>query len=219
MNYFNLGVMGFIVGLSGAMLPGPMLVYTVSRVLQGRARNVIGIVFGHIIIEALVIILLLFGLKQIIGSKIVGNFLAIFGGGALILIGAHIIFKAGHMKIVINPVGCLLSNGVNKKINFSSGLIWGGIFFTAFNPTFPAWWVSVGVTLLFRALSFGLLGVVVFVLGHWLADFVWYFLVGLCVSRGKLWLSEKRYQLALRIVGIILIGLGSWFVWTLRSIT
>ncbi|MBU0896711.1 MAG: LysE family translocator [Candidatus Omnitrophica bacterium] len=208
MNYFNLGVMGFIVGLSGAMLPGPMLVYTVSRVLQGRARNVIGIVIGHIIIEALIIILLLFGLNRIIGSKIVANFLAIFGGGALILMGVHIIYKAGQVNLAIN-----------KKINFSSGLIWGGIFFTAFNPTFPAWWVSVGVTLLFRALSFGLLGVVVFVLGHWLADFVWYFLVGLCVSRGKLWLSEKRYQLALRIVGIILIGLGSWFVWTLRSIT
>ncbi|MBU0878991.1 MAG: LysE family translocator, partial [Candidatus Omnitrophica bacterium] len=144
----------------------------------------------------------------IIGLKIVNNFLAILGGGALILMGVHIIYKAGQVNLAIN-----------KKINFSSGLIWGGIFFTAFNPTFPAWWVSVGVTLLFRALSFGLLGVVVFVLGHWLADFVWYFLVGLCVSRGKLWLSEKRYQLALRIVGIILIGLGSWFVWTLRSIT
>jgi len=205
MNYISLGIIGFIVGLSGAMLPGPMLVYTISEVLRGKKTSALFIVLGHIFIESVMIVLLLAGLKQIVGSKTVHNVLSVLGAGVLILMGLHIIFRAKQMKL-----------SIDRKINFSSGLILGGIFFTAFNPTFPTWWVSVGASLLFRALSVGLLGVVILVLGHWLADLAWFSLVGFVVSRGKLWLDEGRYQLMLRILAVILIGLGFWFIFQIR---
>lgn len=208
MNYLTLGIIGFTVGLSGAMLPGPMLAYAISSVLQGRIRNVISIVLGHIFIEAVMVILILLGLKQFIDSKIVFSAVSILGGVVLIIMGLQMIFNASWIKLYIN-----------KNSNFSSGLIWGGIFFTAFNPTFPTWWVSVGASLLSRALLLGLLGVVILVVGHWLADLAWFSFVGFAVSKGKLHLEAKSYQLILKILAIILITLGVWFIWQVCKIT
>lgn len=206
MDYISLLIIGFIVGLSGAMLPGPMLVYTISKVLQGKKINALFIVLGHIFIEAVTIVLILWGLKPIISSKILYNFVLILGAAVLILMGLHIIFRASQMNLSIK----------NKNISFSSGLIVGGAFFTAFNPTFPTWWVSVGVSLLSRALLVGILGVIVLVLGNWLADLAWFSLVALALDSGKLWLNDRRYQLVLRILGVILVGLGLWFILQIR---
>lgn len=201
MDYLALGIIGFVVGLSGAMLPGPMLVYTISKVLEGKKTSVLFIVLGHIFIEAVMIVLLLLGLRQMISSKVIYNAVAILGAGVFILMGLHIIFKSKEMKLLIA-----------KKVNFSAWPILGGVFFTAFNPTFPTWWVSVGASLLSRALLFGIVGVVTLVLGHWLADFSWFSLVGFTVRRGKSWLNEERYQLTLKILALILVGLGFWSI-------
>lgn len=217
MNYFSLGVIGFIVGLSGAVLPGPMLVYTISEVLRGKTINALLIVLGHIFVEAVTVVLLLLGLKQIIGSKIIFNILTILGAGVIISMGIHIFLRTNQMKLSINPVRCPLSNGVNRNINFSSSLVFGGIFFTAFNPTFPTWWVSVGAVLLSRALLLGLAGVVILVLAHWLADLAWFSLVAFAVARGKLWLDDKKYQFVLKTLALVLIGLGFWFIFQLKS--
>jgi threonine/homoserine/homoserine lactone efflux protein len=201
MSYFSLLIIGFVVGLSGAMLPGPMLVYTISKVLQGRIINGIKIVFGHMLIEVIAISLILLGLKEIIGLRIVSTLLSLIGGLALIMMGLYIIFKATYMRLPKEP-----------RVSFSSGLIAGGIFFTAFNPTFPTWWLSVGASLLSRALLFGLLGVVMLVTGHWLADLAWFGSVSFAVSKGRLLLNDRRYQTVLRILGIALVGLGFCFI-------
>lgn len=206
MNYFTLGVLGFIVGLSGAMLPGPMSVFVISEVLHRRLRSVNLIVLGHMLTEAVMVILLLSGLKRIISSKIVFNFLSILGAVVLIFMGMHIFFRTSQMKL-----------SINRNINFSSGLILGGIFFTAFNPTFPAWWMSVGASLLSRALLFGLLGVFILLLGHWLADLGWFLFLGFAVSKGKVWLNDRIYQLILKVLGVILAGLGFWSAFQLKT--
>ena len=201
MNYSSLLIIGFIVGLSGAVLPGPLLIYIISKALQGRMVNGVKIVFGHMLVEVVAIVLILLGLKEAIGSDIVSNILAIIGGLALIMVGLCIIFKATHMKLPIDT-----------KINFSSGLITGGIFFTAFNPTFPTWWVVIGAPLLSKALLSGLIGVIMLTVGHWLADFAWYILISFTVVRGKLWLNDRSYQLILKTLAIILVGFGLWFI-------
>ncbi len=208
MDYFSLGVMGFVVGLSGAMLPGPLLAYTISRILKGRARDALLIVSGHIFIEAVMITLLLLGLKQAIGSKVVHNLLSVLGGGVLVLIGLHIILKTPQLKVEN-------AKSYRHKSTKELSLILGGVFFTAFNPTFPTWWVSVGASLLSRSLRVGAIGVVSLALGHWLADFSWYSLVSFAVGRGRLQLDEKKYKLVLKILGIILIGLGIGFIFQL----
>ncbi len=201
MDYISLLIIGFIVGLSGAILPGPMLVYTISKVLQGRIINGVKIVFGHMLIEAVMIVLILFGLKEIIGSRIISTILSLIGGIALFAMGLYIILKAGNMKLP-----------KDSEVNISSSLIAGGIFFTAFNPTFPTWWVTIGAPLLFKALLSGIVGVVMLTIGHWLADLAWFCSVSFAVYKGRSLLNDIRYKLLLRILGLGLIGLGSYFI-------
>ncbi len=201
MDYISLLIIGFIVGLSGAMLPGPMLVYTISKVLQGRIINGVKIVFGHMLIEAVMIVLILFGLKEIIGSRIISTILSLIGGIALFAMGLYIILKAGNMKLP-----------KDSEVNISSSLIAGGIFFTAFNPTFPTWWVTIGAPLLFKALLSGIVGVVMLTIGHWLADLAWFCSVSFTVYKGRSLLNDIRYKLLLKILGLGLIGLGSYFI-------
>jgi len=201
MNYFNLLLIGFIVGLSGAMLPGPMLIYTISRVLQGGVISGMRIVLGHMLVEVVAIVLILLGLKEIIGSEIVSTTLSIVGGLALIIMGLYIIFKATRMRLPRD-----------SEVKFSSSLIAGGIFFTVFNPTFPSWWATIGASLLFKALLSGIGGVVILTIGHWLADLAWFGSVSFAVCKGKHLLDDRRYQAVLRILGVALVGLGSYFI-------
>ena len=204
MNYISLLIIGFIVGLSGAMLPGPMLIYTISKVIQGSLISGIKIVFGHMLVEVVAIILILLGLKEIIGLRIISNLLSLIGGLALIMMGLYTVSKATHMKLP-----------EESRVNFSSGLITGGIFFTAFNPTFPTWWVTIGASLLSKALLSGIIGVVILVAGHWLADLAWFGSVSFAVCKGRSLLNDIRYKLLLRILGFGLMGLGSYFIFQL----
>ncbi len=204
MDYISLLIIGFIVGLSGAMLPGPMLIYTISKVMQGSVISGIKIVFGHMLVEVVAIVLILLGLKEIIGSRIISTLLSLIGGLALIMMGLYIISKATHTRLP-----------KESSVNFSSGLIAGGIFFTAFNPTFPTWWVTIGASLLSRALLSGLIGVVILTIGHWLADLAWFGSVSFAVCKGRSLLDDRIYQVVLRILGSVLTGLGLWFIFNL----
>jgi len=188
------------------MMPGPMLVYTISQVLEKKKESVFWIVCGHMCIEAVMIILILLGLKQLIGSKAVYNTVSLLGAVGLIFMGTTIIIRAKKIKLAFG-----------ENLNFTSGLVTGGIFCTAFNPTFPLWWVSIGASLLSRALLAGALGVMALVFGHWLADLGWYSMVASAVGRGKLWLNERRFQICLKILGVILLGMGFWFVMQVKE--
>ena len=196
-----MGVLGFIVGLSGAMLPGPMSVYAISTALKSKITHVLFLVLGHIFIEAITVVLLLLGLRQLLGSRIISDILTFLGGSGIMSMGLYIFLNAGKTRL-----------SLNTKINFSSGLILSGIFLTAFNPTFPAWWLSIGVGLLSRALTLGLAGVVALILGHWLADFTWFSALGFVTVRGKPWLNEKSYSLIVKTLGLILFAFGLWFI-------
>jgi threonine/homoserine/homoserine lactone efflux protein len=206
LEYISLGIMGFVVGLSGAMMPGPLLVYTISQVLEKKKGSAFWIVCGHMCIEAVMIVLILLGLKQLIGSKAVYNTVSLLGAAGLIFMGTTIIIRAKKMNLALG-----------ENLDFTSGLVAGGVFFTAFNPTFPLWWVSIGASLLSRALLAGAVGVMALVFGHWLADLGWYSMVVSAVGRGKSWLNERKFRICLKILGVVLLGMGFWFVMQVKK--
>ena len=157
MVYISLLFLGLTVGFSGAMLPGPLLIFTIERVSKYDIKEGFKIVFGHVIIETLIIVLILIGLTTIWSSKFILKIFSLIGGTAFVVMGTLMVNKSHKYKISIDAL--------HPKSRFKYGAILGGILFTAFNPTFPIWWGTIGAPLLSRALLAGIIGFIDDILG------------------------------------------------------
>lgn len=188
--------LGFIVGLSGAIIPGPLLAFTIFD--TSRKRRVTGhlIVAGHVIWEFIVILAIFLGLGWMMMEW--KQFIYMIGGAVLAFMGLNII-KSKDGKVEMK----------NSKVN--SSLI-GGIFYTAFNPTQPTWWATAGLALLLNGIELmGVLGVAVVTAGHWLSDFTYYVLVSFMVHQHERYINPYRRTISI-VLGLFMISLGVYFL-------
>jgi len=89
----------------------------------------------------------------------------------------------------------------------------GGVVFTVFNATIPLWWATTGLMMLNHALvTTTMLGVLFWVVGHWLADILWFGFLGYSVYRGKRYFGEETHRHIIKVCGIVMISLGLFFV-------
>ncbi|MBE3588674.1 MAG: LysE family transporter, partial [Thermoanaerobacteraceae bacterium] len=77
----------FVVGLSGAMMPGPLLTVTIGEsARRGFAAGPL-IVLGHALLEGALVVALALGLAAILTAPVVGKVIAVVGGFFLIYMG------------------------------------------------------------------------------------------------------------------------------------
>lgn len=192
----------FVVGLSGALMPGPLLALTIGETVRYGFRAGPLLVLGHAILELALVIALVFGLSRIVGNTLVVGIIGVVGGLALIYMGFSTV-RQGWRNVE------LLSGG-RKTANRT--LIVSGIAASAANPYWWAWWAVLGTTYLLWSLPLGAGGVAAFFGGHISADIVWYTFIGLIIAKGKQYISNKVYRWFLIVCGIALIGLGIYFI-------
>jgi len=202
MNLLFVFFTGITIGISGAMIPGPLTFFVVKEVLKTNKFASLRIILGHIILEFVIISIIFLGFQRFLGSRQFLLAISLIGGIALIVMGIIIFLTAGKMSLPIK--------GVNS--GFSKGLIIGGIFFSIISPGFIAWWATIGLSTVMRALLFGFLGVVVLTLGHWLADVLWYLFFSYAIEKSRQYLSNRTYQNIMRLVSIVLVILGIRFL-------
>ena len=193
---FILFSIGLVVGLSGAVIPGPLLAFTLyDTSKKGRVTGHY-VMMGHVLWESGVILLILLGF----GWIVLGNSLVIYlaGGFALALMGLNMIrSRANEVKMEA------------ARVNSSLG---GGIFYTAFNPTQPLWWATAGLALLLKGLEvMGIAGVVLVTAGHWLADFGYYGVVSFVMHRHASYVNPRQRQISV-LLGLFLTALGIYFL-------
>jgi threonine/homoserine/homoserine lactone efflux protein len=188
-------MIGFTVGLGGALIPGPLLAFTIFDTV--RKCRVVGhyVVLGHIIWEAFIISLILLGLSNFMTQY--RDYIYVVGGSVLVFMGFSML-KSGF-KV----------RSKDSKINSS---VVGGLFYTAFNPTQPPWWVSAGLALLTEGYELaGYLGITMVTLGHWLADTTYYTLISYIVSRyGKVIIPKQK--IVISVLALFVAGLGTYFI-------
>jgi len=192
--------LGFTVGLSGALIPGPLLVYTVNESLRRGRWTGLKVILGHAIVEVVVIAFLALGLAAVISSKIFTSTVSVLGGLMLVLMGARSLLAREAAATY------------GKKISY--GLVVGGTVFTALNPSFPLWWATAGMRLLIEGYTqMGYMGVGVVVVGHWLADFGWYIIVSHMTAKKAKTLFEKGWYKRIRTaLSTMLVGIGVYFL-------
>ena len=192
---------GFIVGLSGALIPGPLLAYTMAKSSTYGARTGPLATIGHILVELAVLALIALGLGIVLKSQLFQIGFGLLGGIILIVSGIE-----GISKLKQNPEP---KNIAGTKYH---PILGGVLFSTVLNPTVIFWWATVGVATIMEALIVAsIAGVAFWLIGHFLSDLFWYSLISVSVARGKKVLGLKGYRALLIFCAIVLLVLGSYF--------
>ena len=201
MSFILLLIIGLGTGLSGAMIPGPLFLFTVSESLKKDSTVGLRIAFGHILIEAIFVACIFFGFKGLLSSPAFMGLVAKVGGVALIGMGILLVKGAKDMRLIMD-----------KRVDFDYGSLAGGAFFSIVSPGFLIWWTTIGLSVILQSLLFGLTGFMMVALGHWLADIGWHWFVSDFVHKGKVYLKDRQYQNIIRFLALGLIAAGIYFL-------
>jgi len=192
---------GLGTGLSGAMIPGPLFLYTFSQSLKKDMAVGLRIALGHILIEAMFVALIFFGFKKYLSSEVFMQTVATIGGIGLIGMGLILLRGVKHMSLE-----------VKEGIDFDYGSVIGGAFFSIISPGFLIWWTTIGFSVIMQSLLYGAIGITMLALGHWLADLGWHWFVSYFVHRGKCYLKDNAYHGMIRLLSGVLIVMGIYFL-------
>ncbi len=186
-----------VISLSGAMMPGPMFAVTLAKSYKSPWAGT-QISLGHAVIEVPLILLIYLGFAQFFQENLVQLILSIVGGAMIVWLGVAM-FRAR-------------TEVVHKGKDLAYSAFTAGIITSALNPFFLIWWATVGSLLIMKFLDYGLGGLAVFTISHWLVDLVWLSLVSVLVYKTrKLW--GLRFQEGVFIAcSLLLIGFGIWFM-------
>jgi len=195
---FQMVFLGFVIGLTGALAPGPTLVATINASINGDWMTGLKVSLGHAIVELFIVILILLGLATI--ALPYTSVIAGVGGIALIVFGALTIIGSRKATLSASP---------NQPV---SNPYVAGLITSAANPYFWIWWLSVGSAMVIAGLEGGLVLAGAFMIGHWTADTVWYTLVSSGVSKGRTFLSDTAYRKIMIFCGIFLILFGIYYL-------
>ncbi len=177
----------FLIALSGALMPGPLLTVTVSE--SSRRGAIAGplMIFGHGLLELVLIVALLLGAAPLLQRNDVFIFISLVGGVLLLWMGFTMLRSLSGLHL-----------DFDTDETKSRNLILAGILFSLANPYWLLWWASIGLGYIVYSVTFGIVGVTFFFLGHILADLAWYTLVSFGVARGRRFFSDVFYR---RLIG------------------
>jgi len=189
----------FGVGLSGALVPGPLLALNLAETARRGFWAAPALVLGHGLLEAALVVALALGLSRFLQAQALTATVGFFGGMVL-----------GWMaySLLRQPRAGNLVSGGGKA---GPALVLGGVVVSLANPYWLLWCATVGSTFVVWALGLGLLGLVAFYWGHVLSDLSWYSLVGFLVARGR-GLSARLYRGLMLACALFLVFLGGVFV-------
>jgi threonine/homoserine/homoserine lactone efflux protein len=127
----------FLVGLTGAMMPGPLLTVTISETARKGFRATPFLLLGHVLLELLLVLALLLGLSSLLSHSLFLMMIGLAGGTVLIWLGSRIIKDAAHLQLDLTPVEARTT-------------LWGpvltGAVVSLSNPYWLLWWATIGVS-------------------------------------------------------------------------
>ena len=193
-------VLVIIISVSGVMSPGPLFAANITYGLKEGFRSGIKIAIGHSIVELPLVILLGIGAFSLEIFPEFRVIISIFG--AITLFG----FAGMQIKSMFKKNG-----GISTKPKH--GPIITGILFSALNPFFIIWWLTIGLKLISDAmLVWAFAGVLIVFVFHIWMDFVWLGMVAFFASKSVKIISNKNYKIIMAGLSLILIYFGITFL-------
>ncbi len=200
----SLGGAAFLIGLTGAMAPGPYLTVTVTRTIrEGRGPAFLMLV-GHAALEGILLVGFAFGLQQLLARPTVHAVMAVVGGAFLLWMGAGLV--NGAIRGTIHP------QAAEERRPSRLGPVLHGAAVSLSNPYWTLWWATIGVKLALDGLAIGPVGIAAFFIGHQLADVAWYGFVISAVHSGRTLLGDTAYRVVIGVCAAFLVYLGGRFL-------
>lgn len=194
-------LLAFIVGLTGALAPGPTLVATINASMASGWTVGPRITFGHMLSELIIVILIVAGLATV--ALRYTTAVAVIGGVALILFG--ILTLTGSREVS-------LAGSKSPESVVTTSPFFAGFVTSVANPYFWIWWLTVGGAMVIAGLAGGIFLACVFMAGHWCADLGWYTVVSTGIAKGKTILSDLAYQRIMMACGLFLVVFGAYYI-------
>jgi len=173
-----------LIGLSGALMPGPMFTVCVAESYKKGFWAGPVMVVGHAIPEIILAILFSIGLNKFLDDNTVVGVIGIVGGLFLGWLAVKIFIE--------------VRRGITVDLTSKKEVGWGplvaGIWTSVSNPGWIVWWATIGARYILLSLDHGIIGVVFFLVGHEMADLMWYGTVSFLVSRGRGRISDRIYH-------------------------
>lgn len=192
----------FIIAFSGAMMPGPLLTVTISESSRRGFKAGPLLILGHGILEALLVVALLFGLASLLAKDWAFIIISLAGGVILLLMSIDMFRSLPRLSLSFEV------DSARKQ-----HLVLSGIIMSIINPYWTVWWATIGLGLILQSRTHGIPGVASFFTGHILGDLVWYSVIAFAVDRGRKMLTDKRYRILIGIcAAFLLIFAGYFFV-------
>jgi threonine/homoserine/homoserine lactone efflux protein len=206
----------FLVALTGAMSPGPLLTYTIIKAAKTSKRGYLmglWIIAGHALLEMVIIIFLLMGFSFILKNIIIVRIIGVAGGVILVGFGMSIARDIYLGKI---PTDFLQSSAGQEDDTSpfeNKGLenpVIGGIMVSMSNPYWWVWWATIGFAFMIQFdISFRQWPkLLAFYLGHEAGDLLWYLIISTLSFFGLRHLNKKVYYGVLAVCALFMILFG-----------
>jgi len=203
LSLFTIFAGSFVVGLSGAMAPGPVLTVTISETLKRGFKAGPLIILGHAILEIILLALIGLGLGPFFEHPIV--VMVFMSAGGLVLLWMGIQMIRTNKRITEEA---LSATGTPSPY----GPVLAGIVLSVSNPFWIIWWVTIGMGFVTQSLQHGMIGLACFYCGHILSDLAWYSFVSFSVSAGRRLCPPMVYRVLFLLCGTMLTVLGLVFI-------
>ena len=188
---------GFGTGLSGAMIPGPLFLYTVSEAFKDGQRAGLKIALGHLMLESVFAAVVVLGLHDWLASLGFRTAVAWIGGAGLVTMGGLILAKVRHLSLTRQA-----------DVSFRWGSVAGGAFFSIMSPGFLLFWATIGAPVFLEGTLAGVAGIAMVAAGHACADLGWHWFVAWSVERGRPYCRDATYRVIMALVALCLVALG-----------
>ena len=177
----------FVIALSGALMPGPVLTVTVSESARRGALAGPLMIFGHGILELALVLALLSGLAPLFSREDVFIGVSLLGGIILFWMAVTMFRDLPRLRLKFD-------DDTEKP----RSLILAGILLSLANPYWLIWWATIGIGYIMYSVKFGIPGIIAFFLGHILADLAWYSMISFGIAKGRNFFTDSFYR---RLIG------------------
>jgi threonine/homoserine/homoserine lactone efflux protein len=203
--------LSLLMSLSGALMPGPLLTYTIARTLhptRGGWLTGARVIAGHAALEGVLLCALVAGVVEFLRAPLAAKIIGVVGACLLLYMGVGLIRETLRGKRIDLDAGQQEGSDMVSRMHPTMA----GVLVSMSNPYWWIWWVTIGSAFLVRfdiTLS-RWQALVAFFLGHEIGDLGWYSAVSTALHLGRKSIPRGATTVILGVCGVAIIGFAAY---------